>query len=82
MNAVVIVPVAFASSVGFDAAAMRLNANEARHAHNAGTAAATNTDSLLIRLVSMIPPTRGPTIDPTRPMPSAQPTPVERIAVG
>ena len=40
MNAVVIVPVAFASSVGFDAAAMRLNANEARHAHNAGTAAA------------------------------------------
>jgi len=28
------------------------------------------------------PPISGPTIDPIRPMPSAQPTPVDRMAVG
>src|SRR5207302_361190 len=32
--------------------------------------------------VSSRPPMSGPTIDPMRPMPSAQPTPVERMAVG
>src|ERR1700719_1740947 len=31
---------------------------------------------------SMIPPSTGPTMEPTRPAPSAQPTPVDRIAVG
>ena len=28
------------------------------------------------------PPTSGPAIDPNRPIPSAQPTPLEREAVG
>ena len=33
------------------------------------------TDAVLHFMVSSTPPTSGPTIEPTRPIPSAQPTP-------
>ena len=46
----------------------------------AGTAAAQNTSRIGVPCASSSPPTIGPTIDPMRPMPSAQPTPVDRIA--
>src|SRR5258708_32918220 len=56
--------------------ASRLRKNAANAAHSATIAAATNTDAVLHFMVSNMPPTIGPTIEPTRPMPSAQPTPV------
>ena len=40
------------------------------------------TDAVLHFAVSSAPPTSGPTIEPTRPMPSAQPTPVALTEVG
>ena len=51
---------------------------------------ATVADARVSHLVTLIngetlistPPSIGPTIDPTRPTPNAQPTPVDRMAVG
>src|SRR4051794_14294210 len=51
-------------------------------AHNAGTAPETNSLDLSQCCASMMPPTTGPMIEPIRPMPSAQPTPVARTLVG
>ena len=48
----------------------------------AGMTAAQNTSRIGVFCVSSRPPTTGPTIDPIRPMPSAQPTPVDRMRVG
>ena len=44
-----------------------------------GTAAAMNTFASGKCSESMMPPKIGPTIDQMRPIPSAHPTPVERI---
>ena len=62
--------------------ASRLKEKAASAAHKAAIAAAMNTDPALHFGVSNAPPTRGPTIEPTRPMPSAQPTPVALTEVG
>ena len=48
----------------------------------AGMTAAQNTSRIGVFCASSRPPTTGPTIDPMRPMPSAQPTPVDRMRVG
>src|SRR5262245_16407199 len=57
-------------------------ATTAQAAQIAGTAPAMNICCGVHSIDSMMPPSIGPTIDPMRPMPSAQPTPVERITVG
>ena len=62
--------------------ASRLKENAASAAHKAAVAAAMKTDPVLHFAVSSAPPTNGPTIEPTRPMPSAQPTPVALTEVG
>ena len=62
--------------------ASRLKENAASAAHKAAIAAAMKTDPVLHFAVSNAPPTNGPTIEPTRPMPSAQPTPVALTEVG
>src|SRR5882757_2878776 len=51
--------------------AIRLRTNAARQAHSAGTAAVVNRACTPTWLEIMTPPTSGPTIDPTRPIPSA-----------
>src|SRR3954451_16527247 len=48
----------------------------------AAAAAAMKTAPALHFIVSSMPPTSGPTIEPTRPIPSAQPTPVALTAGG
>jgi hypothetical protein len=55
--------------------ASRLSENAASAAHKAAAAAAMNTAPVLHFRVINVPPTSGPTIEPTRPIPSAQPTP-------
>jgi len=62
--------------------ARRLKENAASAAHSAAAAAARNTDPVLHRMTSSAPPTSGPMIEPTRPIPSAQPTPVALTDVG
>src|SRR5229473_1345066 len=62
--------------------ASRLKENAASAAHSAAAAAAMKTDPVLHFMASSAPPTRGPTIEPIRPIPSAQPTPVALTAVG
>src|SRR5438876_431813 len=62
--------------------ASRLRQNAASAAHSAASAAVANTDAVLHLAVNSAPPIRGPTIEPTRPMPSAQPTPVALTDVG
>src|SRR5580700_304568 len=62
--------------------ASRLSENAASAAHKAAAAAATNTAPVLHFIVSKAPPTNGPTIEPTRPIPSAQPTPEALTEVG
>ena len=62
--------------------ASRLSENAASAAQNAAVAAAMNTDPVLHFAVISAPPTSGPMIEPTRPMPSAQPTPVDLTEVG
>ncbi len=62
--------------------ASRLRENAAAAAHRAAPAAAMNTDPGLHFAISSAPPTSGPTIEPTRPIPSAQPTPVALTEVG
>src|SRR6185369_11283916 len=49
---------------------------------NAGIAPARKICRGVQAIPSITPPMSGPTIAPTRPTPSAQPTPVERITVG
>ena len=56
--------------------------NAAAVAINGGMAAAQKTRRVSDVIDSNKPPRIGPTIEPTRPIPSAQPKPVERIAVG
>ncbi len=58
----------------------RMNIDSA--ATNAGTAIMKNRLRGVNCAASRMPPITGPTIAPTRPTPSAQPTPVERTAVG
>src|SRR5882672_12883533 len=62
--------------------ASRLRENAATDAHRAAPAAAMKTDPGLHFAISSAPPTSGPTIEPTRPIPSAQPTPVALTEVG
>src|SRR6516165_4670343 len=62
--------------------ATRLSASAASAAQRAAAAAAMKTAAVLHFSASSTPPTSGPMIEPTRPMPSAQPTPVARTAVG
>ena len=62
--------------------ASRLSENAASDAQSAAVAAARNTDSVLHFAVNSAPPTSGPMIEPTRPIPSAQPTPVALTEVG
>ena len=62
--------------------ASRLRENAAIAAHMAANAAAANTDAVLHLAVSSAPPIKGPTIEPTLPIPSAQPTPVALTDVG
>ena len=62
--------------------ANRLSENEASAAHIAAAAAAMNTAPVLHFRVIKAPPTSGPTIEPTRPIPSAQPTPEALTEVG
>src|SRR5450432_2642607 len=54
----------------------RLSENAASAAQSAAAAAAMNTAAGLHFCSSRTPPTTGPTIEPIRPIPSAQPTPV------
>ena len=51
-------------------------------AQSEGTAPARNIWRGAQFKVSSAPPSTGPTMEPMRPIPSAQPTPVERMAVG
>jgi hypothetical protein len=51
-------------------------------ATTAGTVAAQKMSRIPVPCASNNPPTTGPTIDPIRPIPRAQPTPVERMRVG
>ena len=62
--------------------AIRASTSAAQLAANAGIAATMNSDCADMPRASMIPPISGPTMDPTRPTPIAQPTPVERAMVG
>src|SRR5665213_1603129 len=62
--------------------ASRLNASAASAAHSAAPAAVTKTSAALHFRLNRMPPTSGPMIEPTRPIPSAQPTPVALTAVG
>src|SRR5687767_7102269 len=57
-------------------------ASTAAAAHRAGTAPAMNICCGVHCAASMKPPMIGPMIEPIRPMPSAHPTPVDRITVG
>jgi hypothetical protein len=52
------------------------------HAHAAKNAADSNNPRECHPIPSIIPPSNGPAIDPSRPTPKAQPTPVDRIEVG
>jgi len=51
-------------------------------ATSAGAASATNVLPMRQSLPTSMPMASGPTKEPNRPKPMAQPTPVERIAVG
>ena len=51
-------------------------------ATTAGTATASNKVAKLRPAVSIQPPAMEPRMEPMRPMPSAQATPVARLAVG
>ena len=50
--------------------------------HAAGIAAQTKSAGIESFMPMSTPPTTGPRIDPMRPIPSAQPAPVERTNVG
>src|SRR6185437_2387228 len=54
----------------------------ASHADTAKPAAASSSPRELHPIPSSAPPTNGPTIEPKRPTPSAQPTPVDLTDVG
>src|ERR1700732_3715451 len=60
----------------------RLLARIAAAAHKAGTAPVRNICRGRQSIDSITPPRSGPTIEPRRPTPNAQPTPVDRIDVG
>src|SRR5690349_7898551 len=60
----------------------RPSANMAAAAISAGTAALKNRFVGLTWAASRKPPMTGPIMAPIRPTPRAQPTPVERMAVG
>src|SRR6185437_1537140 len=60
----------------------RLRTSAASAAQSAAAAAAMNTADVLHFSASSTPPTRGPTMEPIRPIPSAQPTPEARTEVG
>jgi len=60
----------------------RLRENAANAAQSAAPAAVMKTSAALHFILNRTPPTSGPTIEPIRPMPSAQPTPVALTAVG
>ena len=58
------------------------NKYNAAEQHRTGTAAHVNRTEFDGLKEIRIPPNTGPIIDPKRPTPRAQPTPVERIYVG